>query len=154
MIFQEVTEWGAGQLWNNFGRAIGFDKLREIYGPNWPRPLAAHERLFFLSEGDRLFGWVSIRKDPVEPFAWLALGVWPQYQQQGCMNKLASHAYREAFKDPGIDWVMFCVSRNNKSYLKNLIQKKVPVAGYINVPPPGYVFFKIQRREPNGRAKV
>jgi GNAT superfamily N-acetyltransferase len=140
-----------------FTLKVGIDKVREMYGADWPRPPVQGEEWFIFREHGRLVGWSAVRQDPVEPYAWMILGVFPDYQKQGYSYWISRWTiYRAAKIFPDIQYVLFAVSFHNETYLswqrKQIKEKKTQIQnfGFILVPPPGYAIFGIETNKLKG----
>lgn len=149
----EVTFKRAYDIWWAFGQAIGMDNLRAFYGKNWPRIPVDGERIWLFLEGEKRVGWASLRPDPVEPFVWQNLGVWPEFQSKGLMKEVQRFLLRMAFKEMKAEAILIAISRNNQSLL-NSRQKYLEIAGYIDFPEPGYVYFIIRRDYGKGTSSL
>lgn len=137
--------------------AIGLDKAKQLYGKDWPRPPLEGEEFYSFWEKGELIGWSAIRQDPVEPYAWMILGVFPDYQKQGYSYWISRWTiYRAAKIFPDIQYVLFAVSFHNETYLswqrKQIKEKKTQIQnfGFILVPPPGYAIFGIETNKLKG----
>ena len=139
-----------------FTLKVGIDKVREMYGADWPRPPVQGEEWFIFREHGRLVGWSAVRQDPVEPYAWMILGVFPGFQKSGKSYWISRWTVYEAFKIFNVPYLMFAISRNNTGYLAWQIrmiengQSQVELAGTIEYPRPGYVLFGIERSKLRG----
>lgn len=140
------------QCWVAFGNHIGVDKLKKLYGGNWPRHPVEGESAFLFREDGEKIGWVSIRPDPVEPIAWLVMGIWPEFQKKNYAHEITRWAMKKVFSETTMDYILIAISRNNKEYFEKIKERvmgrnsKMKYAGYLDVPFPGYDYFAIERK--------
>ena len=83
MTFIELDKEQVDLIWKEYASVLG-PNIKHL-GEYWPRSLAPEERVWLW---ENKIGWSSIRSDPTDQRTiWLALGVWPGYQnQQYCPN--------------------------------------------------------------------
>lgn len=135
-------------LWCKFGDAIGIDLLHDIYGPYWPRKPVHGELVFRWFNDKKLIGWAAIRHDVLEPIMWVALGIFPQYQNDGYSTKIFDKTIKMGFEMwPDLQWVFAAVSKNNLRYYCYMKDQedKWELAGEINIPEPGYTIFGLKK---------
>jgi hypothetical protein len=151
---QELDHSEAHEMWKEFGEAIGQKNLEAFYGKNWPRYPVDSEAVFECFDTGKRVGWFAIRLDPVEPYAWIIHGIWPEFQGWGYSKEIGKISNRMAFQRwNDIDYIMFAVSLSNQDYCNSFLlrNKYVESAGVIRIPKPGYILFSFKRRREEGR---
>ena len=125
--------------WRAFGQAIGIDALRRAYGPAWPRAVAPGEAVWRVLDGWETAAWLSIRVDPVEPWAWYAAGVWPAWQRRGIVHELRAWSLTWLRAWPDLRGLLIEVLDTNAGYQQALRREvdrggSLRLAGRIEVP--------------------
>jgi hypothetical protein len=135
------------ELWRSFGDAIGQAKLREAYGSYWPRHPVAGELVWRFTEFGHEVAWSAARRDPVEPIAWLMLGVWPAFQRYGWADAIRAWTAAAAFANwPAIDAVGVAILHSNPTHLARWASKDDwRFVGALEYPRPGESIFIRER---------
>lgn len=116
LIFQQLGLFATIAVWDDFGAAIGADTLRACYGPRWPRPVADGEFVWSVTAPREIVAWASIRRDPVEPWAWYAAGVWPAWQRRGVVHEIRAWALKMIAGWPDVDGLVIEVLDTNPGW--------------------------------------
>lgn len=134
--------------WHAFGDAIGLDRLREAYGDYWPRRPTPGEQVFAFSDPETggEIGWASLRRDPVDNFARLALGVWPRFQGKGWAHKIREWTFQAALDRWNVDGCTLEVLWTNDDHLRRQLERALlgapwQVGGHMDCPLGKYTVF-------------
>lgn len=147
MVEEVVGAESIAELWRAFGEAITPARLRLSYGAYWPRQPVAVERVWTFRAAPALnivAAWGALRPDPVDPIAWLMLGVWPAHQGKGWADYLRQWLVQTAAAEFRVEYVGVEILRNNAEHLDRWLHRTPPGwrrIGEIEIPPPGGVFF-------------
>ena len=146
LIYQRLTPNAAETLWRDYGRALGRGPLHAAYGPSWPRPVAVGEFVWRVVarmtdrpecsptmtleafEGETV-AWISLRRDPVSPWAYYATGVWPAHQGRGLSRQLRAWAMAMVDKWTDVNGIVIEVLDTNPAWQKaRIAETEVPGA--------------------------
>jgi hypothetical protein len=137
LTVDSLTDADATALWAAFGDAIGREALRAAYGAYWPRQPVAGEDVWLFRDAADPVAWVSLRRDPVEPWAWFTMGVWPTWQRQQVAARVREWAATLAFERWSVDGLVMEVLDTNHSF--QVTQLRRAQAGTVPWRPAGRV---------------
>jgi hypothetical protein len=111
-------------LWEDFAEAIGPEATRRAYGPSWPRDGVEGELLYVFERDGQRAAWMSLRADPVEPWAWYAAGVWPAFQRAGVVHQVRACAVDIArVRWPHVGGLLIEVLDSNRGWQEALLRE-------------------------------
>jgi hypothetical protein len=145
LVVRELSPSAASAMWADYEKAIGQVALRDAYGPEWPRPAIAGERLFEFRDPDgQRVGWGSLLHDQAERLAWHSHGIWPAYQDQRRTRDVSRYLVAWAFTTWPIVGVSAKILETNPRYREWFRKRQHDpafawrYAGTITIPWPEY----------------
>ena len=145
-----LTDAQAGDLWREFGNAVGFDELKRAY--DWDTPPRAprfSETVFGVYTGSRNpVAWGSLTKHPLEHEVFLSRGVFPRYRRRGVGHTVLEFLTDYAFKRLMADVVTRVVYKRNWNGRTGLtIKTSWKMAGETWYPQPTYYLIRLSYQD-------
>jgi hypothetical protein len=108
-------------LWRDFAKTLGgYDILKNAYGGHWPRLPVKNERVISWYDDEILVGWSSVRRDPVESYILVSIGIFPKYFLRGYSVEVFARAVTDGFETfPDVKCVLTSILKKNDTLVKH-----------------------------------
>jgi GNAT superfamily N-acetyltransferase len=122
-----------GLLWARYARDFGEERLRDVFGPNWPPADARHgEEVWVFRDvassprpfdpQDHPLAWLSLARDQFDPeYFHMSRGVWPSQHGRGLGRAMREWATGRATVLGG-KYLLIHVNRSNPEHLANCLK--------------------------------